>query len=144
MNFERELQSIKQRLSSSSVNENPIIFSKFTIKHLYFMEEKQSVINNKGNLSNKYKISYRIALVSNSDAICYTKPIDIVKELNKELKQAKDKKLIRFMVNVLYDSDGNKLNEEQFTTIMNTEDLTLNQPKEYDKVLELISKVSNG
>lgn len=108
------------------------------------MEEKQSVINNKGNLSNKYKISYRIALVSNSDAICYTKPIDIVKELNKELKQAKDKKLIRFMVNVLYDSDGNKLNEEQFTTIMNTEDLTLNQPKEYDKVLELISKVSNG
>jgi len=144
MNFENELNKIKQKLSNSKVNENPIIFSKKSIKHLYFIDDSKAVIDADGILTNRYEISYRIALDSRSDGLSYINPSDIAKELNKELKQAKGKKIIRFVTKEMYDSDNKPLDAETLNKVLNSEDLKLNQPKEYDKVLELLEGGCNG
>ncbi|MFN3194420.1 MAG: hypothetical protein ACE364_00545 [Chlorobiota bacterium] len=143
MNFENELNKIKQSIAGTKLNENPVKFSELTINHLYFIDEDTTEVNSNGTLSKKYSISHRIALESRSDGKCYINPSDMVKVLSEALKQAKGKHHIIFSTRVLYDSDNNQRNQQELTEVMNSENLTINQPKEYKKIFELIKKLRN-
>ena len=144
MNFENELNKIKQSIGKSKLNESPVKFCDLSINHLYFIDEDQTMINNNGTLSKKYIISHRIALKSRLEGTYYINPSDMVKMLNKELKQAKDKKLIVLHTKAMYDAENNELLPMESDEILNSEDITLNQPKEYKKLFEITKDLSNG